>query len=282
MRPSPAEVGRWRTGADTVGGQWQAADMSTQTSQPPRAGWLRWDDYLRVLRLDAARMAEVGRMGLEQPVPSCPGWTVADALTHTAAVYLHKVGCMRQGAEPLWPPGDFDDSLPLALFDEATRALLDELESRDPYSVRFTWWRDDQTVGFWYRRMALETAVHRVDVELAHGVVTPIDEELAVDGIDEVLRIMLAGPCSDGDQSGEQADDRVRISGGGRSWTVSMTSRNVRVTESDAGAVAVEVAGSPDDLYLWLWGRRSDESLAVTGDAGVASAFRRRLAESTQ
>ena len=45
----------------------------------------------------------------------------------------------------------------------------------------------DQTVGFWYRRMALETVVHRVDVETGFGVPRAVNAELAVDGIDEVV-----------------------------------------------------------------------------------------------
>ena len=42
--------------------------------------------------------------------------------------------------------------------------------------------------------MALEVAVHRYDAELAHDEVTPIPDDLALDGVDEVLRVMLAGP----------------------------------------------------------------------------------------
>lgn len=257
--------------------------MSTQTTDPDRTGWLSWDDYLRVLRLDAARLAEVAAMGLEPEVPSCPGWTVADVVSHTAAVYLHKVETVRAGAAPQeWPPDDLADREPLGLFDQATQALLAELTSRDPDEVRSTWWPDDQTVGFWYRRMALETAVHRVDAELAHDVVTPVDEALAVDGIDEVLRVMLAGSWADDEPpTPNPVDDRVRVSSGGRSWTVTLSAEAVGVSETDAAEVAVEVAGTPDDVYLWLWGRRGDERLAVTGDAEVAAAFRRRLQECT-
>ena len=39
--------------------------------------------------------------------------------------------------------------------------------------------------------------MHRADVEAAAGTVTPVDRELALDGIDEVLLMMLAGDWSD-------------------------------------------------------------------------------------
>ena len=45
--------------------------------------------------------------------------------------------------------------------------------------------------------MAQETAVHRVDVESGFDAVTPVDDELAVDGIDEVLDWFLAYQAED-------------------------------------------------------------------------------------
>jgi hypothetical protein len=48
--------------------------------------------------------------------------------------------------------------------------------------------RPDQTVGFWIRRMAQETVVHRVDAELAAEVAPgAIPDDIALDGIDEFL-----------------------------------------------------------------------------------------------
>jgi hypothetical protein len=66
----------------------------------------------------------------------------------------------------------------------------------------------DQTVGFWARRMALKTVVHRVDAEQARGAVAPVDAALGTDGIDEIFVIMLAG-----DWSGDP-DDALN----GRPW----------------------------------------------------------------
>ena len=45
--------------------------------------------------------------------------------------------------------------------------------------------------------MAHETSIHRRDVESAVGATTPVAADLAVDGIDEVLALMLAGDWSD-------------------------------------------------------------------------------------
>ncbi len=250
------------------------------TTRDVRTGWLDFADYRRLIRSDSARLAEMGRLGLDADVPSCEGWTVADVLDHTAYVYLHKVAWLRERRPPdPWPPREFADREPRAFFDEATTALLEALESRDPDEVVGTPWESDQTIGFWYRRMALEIAVHRYDAELAHGVPTPIDDELATDGIDEVLRTMLAGSSWSEFDTEEPLDARIRVTAGGRSWTVAADLRSVTVVEGDTNEVATEIAGRPEDVFLWLWGRRDGDVLAITGDHDLAARLRRRLVD---
>src|SRR5690606_29462244 len=162
-----------------------------------RAMRLSHDRYVEHIRSDAARIADVARRGLDNPVPSCPGWTVRDAVEHIAEVYRHKIASIREKAYPQpWPP-ERDDEPTLDYFQRATDDLLAELTTRDPLEYADTWWWDERTVGFWGRRMAHESAIHRVDVELAHADVTPIDHALALDGVDEVLRRFLAGDWSD-------------------------------------------------------------------------------------
>jgi hypothetical protein len=139
---------------------------------------LSHDRYVESVRADGERMAAVAERGLDPPVPCCPGWTVRDAVEHTAEVFLHKVACMREKAFPdPWPPErGAEPTIPYlrAALDE----LVGELTSRDEHEFAETWWWDERTVGFWGRRMAHEAAIHRVDVELAHDDVTPIDGSL--------------------------------------------------------------------------------------------------------
>ena len=248
-----------------------------------RFRWLPFDSYLELLRTEAARLREVAALGLGAQVPSCPGWTVGDVVEHTAVVYLHKVACTRLGRPPEpWPPAEVEGREPRELFDEAVPELLTLFETSDPEDASHTWWDPDQSVGFWMRRMALETAVHRVDLELAYGVPTPVDADLALDGIDELLVMMLAGDEWAEHGTAEPVDAVIRVTSAGRSWTVALDAKAVSVDRSADGAVAVEVTGDPSVLFLWLWGRSGAESLAMTGDEGAAAAFRRRLAEATQ
>ncbi|MBJ7607909.1 MAG: maleylpyruvate isomerase family mycothiol-dependent enzyme [Candidatus Dormibacteraeota bacterium] len=164
-----------------------------------------WQRYLELIQADADRMATVGLRDLSRPVPPCPGWDVAQVVRHTGSVYLHKVAWLRLGSKPA--PDDWQREPPageelVSWFRAAHQGLIAELQQRDPGSHASTWWPPNQTAGFWYRRMALETVVHRVDVESGLGDLSPVDAELAEDGIDEVLQIMLADPDLEADRQG--------------------------------------------------------------------------------
>ena len=141
---------------------------------------------------DAATAVE-----LTSPVPSCPGWTVADLVFHVGEVYLHKAIVMRTGRWPdPWPPAGVADEAPLALLGRAYGELTASFAAREPASPSLTWYDPDQTVAFWIRRMAQETVIHRIDAELAAGLpVTPVPHDLAVDGVDPVDHGFLRHPA---------------------------------------------------------------------------------------
>jgi uncharacterized protein (TIGR03083 family) len=241
--------------------------------------------YLDLLQRDGTRLLDVARRGLDAQVPSCPGWSVGDLVQHVGAVYLHKVECMRQNAAPEpWPPPELEAREPLSLLAEALRTLLSELRERGTDSPSATWWPPDQTSGFWYRRMAQETAVHRVDAELAYDDLTPVDPELAADGVDEILAVMLRAEWASGPDIENAVDGRIRVGTGGRTWTLTVTRDDVQVELSDGDAAGgdpadVQISGEPAEVLLWLWGRLGDDAVTFRGDRAVAAALRRRLAE---
>lgn len=244
--------------------------------------------YLDVIQADAKRMATAGSTALQRPVPPCPGGDVADVLRHTASVYNHKVAILRLGRQPEageWRTQPPDGQDLVAWFRATSAALLEELAEHDPDEWAHTWWPPDHTVGFWYRRMAHETVVHRVDVESAIDDVTDVDRPLALDGIDEVLTIFLGvhGAGADGGRTGA-----VSVRAEGRDWLVHLGERHVRVEAGgDAaargeGGTAASLGGEPVPLFLYLWGRGPLEGLDVGGDLDLVLELRRRLAIATQ
>ncbi|MGN6331227.1 MAG: maleylpyruvate isomerase family mycothiol-dependent enzyme [Motilibacteraceae bacterium] len=241
------------------------------------------DRYLALLRADGERLAQVADGALEAPVPPCPGWSVRDAVVHTASVYGHKAACIRLGRRPEegeWATEPAAGVDVVAWFRATLHDLTALLEQHGPDAAAYTWWPPEQTTGFWFRRMALETAVHRVDVESAVGQVTAVDDDLAVDGVDEVLALMLGS--EDWTQDPVPGNEGlVAVRTGDRAWRVELRPDAVTVTEG-VGAAEATVTGEPSELFLWLWGRRPDEAVRVEGDDAAVRRLRERISLATQ
>lgn len=216
------------------------------------------DRYLDLLHREGERLLMAAEGTLDRVVPTCDGWTVRDVVEHVGMVYGHKVAVLELGRRP--EEGEWDG--PPAGADEIQwchgllHRLAADLQGRPANDPAWTWWDADQSVGFWQRRMALETAVHRADVESASGAIGPVAGDLALDGIDEVLTVMLA-------------DAGVE---------------DVIGPTPDSGQVAVSIGGTTvrgdaSDLLLWLWGRRADDAVSVEGDA---ASLRTTLKSATQ
>lgn len=243
--------------------------------------------YLDLIELDYARLRDTATRDLAAPVPHCPGWTTADLLKHVGDTFLHKVETMRRGVWPKpWPP-EPDPNGPAAYLNRAMAELRGELASRPPEEQALTWYDPDQTVGFWARRMALETAVHRVDAELAAGEpIMPIPADLAVDGIDEILVTFLAfasrqWPEDFGDALAGADGRAVSITTGANGWLVRLAASGVEVAGDDAPGEA-SISGAPQDVLLWLWRRADDATLTFDGDPGLVRRLRDLLKEATQ
>jgi uncharacterized protein (TIGR03083 family) len=268
--------------------------------------------YRELLEDDFRRLRALVEEAGDRPVPSCPGWTAADVVRHTATVYLHKVASIRDGAMPTpdsgWPPEQVRTGEPGPLLEDAYRQLVEQLDHHSPEDHAATWWPPDQTVGFWLRRMAHETSIHRRDVEGAVGAETPVAPDLAVDGIDEVLALMLAGDWSD-EVVPEASGATVLLEADGHRWAVTLLPDEVTLDRPEAdsdqadsdqadsdqadsdpagpdpagsepAASTARVAGEPGQLLLWLWGRGPQPS--GSGSPAAVNELRARLAMATQ
>jgi uncharacterized protein (TIGR03083 family) len=240
-----------------------------------------YETFVQHVRADGDRLAAVARGRLPATVPSCPGWSMRDLVGHVAEVYEHKIACTELGRAPEpWPPTWPEDREPVRWLGDAHARLVAMFGEHRPSDPSATWWPSDQTVGFWARRMAHETAVHRIDAELAVGDVTPIDDELALDGIDEVLTIMLAGDWSE-EPSEASVGQKVAIGSSTRAWIVTLERSTIEVAEGGGDAEAT-IGGEPSDVLLWLWGRAADPRVSRSGPEETIRLLRSRLAQATQ
>jgi uncharacterized protein (TIGR03083 family) len=249
-------------------------------------------EYQRLLDCLSADFTRLRQMASSTdptaPVPSCPEWTVDHLVRHVAEVYLHKTECIRQGTFPRpWPP-DLSAEPALALLHRAYTALTGEFAARRPGAPAATWYEPEQTVGFWIRRMAQETVIHRVDAELAADAsMEPIPEDLAVDGIDEVLERFLGyGSHRWVEAFKPSLPDRelppVLVATDGYGWLVRATpdGASVEVATPRTEAPAA-VSGDPVPLLLWLWRRRAD-GVEIDGDRELIDELRALLHDATQ
>jgi uncharacterized protein (TIGR03083 family) len=237
------------------------------------------DDHLAILRATGARLAEAADGALDVPVPSCPGWSMADLVFHVGEV--HAFWRQLASGEITDPSGYVEPLRPmLASLVNWFRDGLDEttavLGPLDPSTPMWTW-STQHDAGFVQRRMAHETVVHAWDALAARGEPEPIDAVVAIDGIDELLEHFLparpehlAGPAEVLRlHATDTGDDRVvRVGDGSHAVTRSVGSRSVGSRSVDA-----TIAAPASDLLLLLWRRRPLDVLDVTGDHAAVARF---------
>jgi uncharacterized protein (TIGR03083 family) len=238
-------------------------------------------DYMTALRQGgAAFRVAAGADTLDHPVPACPDWTLGRLVGHLGRVYRAQADTVRRGGtEPPTgkPPAPPSGEAVLAYFDDALATCVDVLAGADPGAPAWNFSGANLTAGFWQRRMAHETAMHRVDAQQATGEAEPIESRLAADGIDELLDALLPRVFGSGPIEGlagslhlhaTDALDGAREASG--EWYVELAPSRARVAHRHAKADSA-VRATASDLLLLLWGRLAPqaEQVAVYGDSGL-------------
>lgn len=218
-------------------------------------------------------------------VPGCPDFTLAETLRHVGSVHRVTRSWVRDGRRPeQWQRSPADEDL-VGFVRTGLSELLTELGKHDPAAPCDTWWPDDRTHGFWRRRMVHETTVHRVDVEAAAGgPVHPVDPEVALDGIDELLFLWFGHRLGELKMSAPQRGV-VALSAVDRHWLAIFEpgrSTARRVEEADARSADAMVSGEPMEVYLWSWGRLPDQSVRISGDQDAVGRLWALLRPATQ
>lgn len=258
----------------------------TASAQPSIDGTrLTAEQYLAHLDADFEGLVAAASGDLAADVPGCPGWTVRELLSHVLGVYRHKLVALRTDAAP--PPRDDEwGAVPeggdvVAALREAYADLRAQLEARDADDPSWSWWPPEQTVGFWQRRMAQETTVHRWDAESATGgpdSAGDVPDDLAADGVDELLG-WLRWSWDDAPLD-DATGQKVLVATDDHSWTVTLGRTDVTV-EAGAGEADALLAGPASGLLLQLWGRPGDHGVASTGDETALRLLRERLLMAT-
>lgn len=166
---------------------------------------LQLPDLLRLIdeRSTAFRAVVRSAPDLDVPVPSCPGWTLADLAQHigagrrswAATVVLGEAATGRVQPDPDEATGPGDRAALDAWLAASTQQLLDALREAGPDRPCWTWWatsQSPQTSGAVTRHQLQEVAVHTWDAGLAVGDQEPLPGEVALDGVEEFLSTCVA------------------------------------------------------------------------------------------
>lgn len=240
------------------------------------------DDHLvAITRSGTALRDAAAAAGLETAVPTCPGWTVRDLVTHVGMVHRWAAANLRGDREHRtadstataaaasdllgWLTEGVDDVL------AALRSVADDVQApvflNDSPSPR----------RFWARRQAHETTIHSVDAVAARLGRRPtaadvsITPELAADGVDELVSGFLTRRKATL-RSAEPFSVTIRSADTGHAWALRISTDPVMTNPGDAAEPDAVVSGTAVQLYLGLWNR--GEELTTSGRPDVLDLWR--------
>lgn len=219
-------------------------------------------DFLALLRSEldayAALLADLTKADLERPVPSCAPWDVYELTDHVGNGNLWVTTAVREGHgrndRERTAPHD-----PASLHTWFQSTVEEIFAALDVHPETEAWTfssHQPRTVGFWQRRRAHETRMHRWDAENALGTAEPFEPALAADAVSEVFELFAPRMIQRGLAAEPAAALKVTATDVGQSWTYG------------PGAPVAELSGSASDLALRLWNRLGADApgLAWSGD----------------
>jgi len=241
------------------------------------------DGYLAEVHRGTEVIVDAASSRLDQRVPSCPGWTMADLVAHVGNFYaMWDEVATTPDFDPEAserPPRVGDDEL-IDWFSAIERSCTDALrEVGDLDAPLWNWSGRDQTLGWIARRMAEEVAIHAWDAAGTVGQPAPVPAPVAIEGVDEFFDVFapLFAPSLELPATTVHlhATDDLDDEGSGE-WLIRAAPGSVECEHGHAkGDVAVRAPAS--DLFLMCWGRKEPDELEVFGDGGRATALLRAM-----
>ncbi len=230
-------------------------------------------ELVTAVRREGEGIAAAASMGIDATIPACDGWDVVDLVEHVSKIYA-RVGSLVSNRVTEQP--DRVVELPAGEPVEVLRDLLDELVSAlsesEPDTPVWNWDPSaPQVAAFWARRMAHESSVHRFDAQAAHGVMQPIDADLASDGIDELVDTLVHRIYGRDNVVGPTGTVRLH-SVDHDAWLLQLTADGVhRIGTVDAPDVTAN--GTSSALLLAALGRVPWTALDVAGDVELLTSW---------
>ena len=220
-----------------------------------------------------AALTAAGRTAPDAPVAACPGWTVATVVKHVGLVHRWAAGLLvdypsERPPFPRSPEGISATELP-DWADTQREALLSALAQSD--GDREMWaFGQQRPARFWWRRQAVETAVHAFDGTTAAGEAWDPPSDVGAAGLEEAMEWVIARAfAAEAPDWGEGRTVHFHRTDGEGEWLVTI-GNPPRIEQGHAkGDLAVR--GPASQLLLWVWNRPG--RVEVFGDTALADAW---------
>lgn len=234
------------------------------------------EDYQHLFKDEANAFVDTYlRASLDEMVPNCPGWNVAQLGAHIASIY-HRIAQLIRitSIEPLDPdrflaPTDPRDVL--AYFQEGARKLSEVFVELDPVVPIWTY-SGVLPALFWIRRMTHETMVHAFDLEEMHPPVHKPKVLAVADGIDEFFSAQLARKLTRQNVPGLNGRMAFRTTDSNDRWVIELSPDHLEVLSGVLAADA-ELTGTAYGLLMYLWRREFSLTLEKTGDLDLIATY---------
>jgi uncharacterized protein (TIGR03083 family) len=229
--------------------------------------------------VDARRLITAAESDWSRPIHQCPGWDSAELVRHTGQV-LKRISAILSGGhrvdrEDLDPPPQSRTELP-RWYAANLAETVERLSNAQPDAPAWTFSRrGEHRVAWWCRRLAVEVAIHRWDVEHAAAgratAVTPLDSDVAAAGIEEFFTEFLDGLLERERALGLSGTLCLQATDAPVEWWVDVALPRHAIPESARADTVIR--GPVSDLLLWLVVRPTT-AIEVIGSRVIPDSWR--------
>ena len=240
---------------------------------------LAQDTYVDHLEADLVRFAAALRTGpLDAGVHGCPGWDLRQLAAHMGHIHRWSRLCALIAENPqvaafIQPGSDATGDELADWLQQGGSRLAATLRAVDPAAPTWHPFLVERVAGVWPRRQAHETSMHRWDAEHAVGTPSPIDPELASDGIDEYFEVTYPRTMTREGAPPPSGSLHVHCTDVPGEWLARYDEAGYQFTSEHAKGDAA-LRGPAEQILLALYHRDHDASgLSPVGDEAALAGW---------
>ncbi|MBV1892444.1 MAG: maleylpyruvate isomerase N-terminal domain-containing protein [Ilumatobacteraceae bacterium] len=244
-------------------------------------------EYIEFVTTEGDLFASAADNGeLNVGIEACPSWDMRDLVRHLGLIHLWAAANVAipqadviNDTEDLpdlaryWPTlaESWPDDADLVSWYRNTHANLVEVLEAAPADLECaTFLPAKSPLSMWARRQASEIAVHRVDAEESRGIPSQFEPRFAGDMLDELLSAFVPRRPI-GIESSKVL--HVHAQDTNEHWYVTFGPERTRTSRHGERA-DLTLTGTAAGLYVQLWNRTPDSSIAMIGDSTLMDLWR--------